>query len=173
MQLPFAGVGSRKTPDPVQETLRSACQRLAELGFMLRSGGADGADKACEQGCDAGRGNKEIYLPWRNFNKNKSDLYTVSDTAKKVALYYYGRPFSSQAVEKLMGRNCYQVLGHDLRSPASFVLCWTVDGGPTGGTGQAIRVARDHDIPVFNLYYKCALPNLAQHLRQLGVQGLV
>ena len=32
-----------------------------------------------------------------------------------------------------------------------FVLCWTPYGAAAGGTGQALRIAEHHHIPVFNL----------------------
>lgn len=63
----------------------------------------------------------------------------------------------------LMGRNVHQVLGDDLDNRdaySRFVLCFTADGadgvalktsGLTGGTGQAIRIAADFGVPVFNL----------------------
>ena len=50
-----------------------------------------------------------------------------------------------------MGRNMYQVLGADLKTPTGFIICWTPGGKTVGGTGQAIRVAKDHNIPIFNL----------------------
>lgn len=37
---------------------------------------------------------------------------------------------------------------------SSFVVCWTSDGKDSGGTGQALRIARDRNIPVYNLYNK-------------------
>ena len=52
---------------------------------------------------------------------------------------------------KFHARNCYQVLGKDLQSPSNFVLCWTPGGAVTGGTGQALRIAIDRGIPVFNM----------------------
>jgi hypothetical protein len=53
-------------------------------------------------------------------------------------------------------------LGKDLNTPSVFVVCWTEDGcfhdnertKETGGTGQAISVASDNDIPIFNLKLK-------------------
>lgn len=44
-------------------------------------------------------------------------------------------------------------------TPVGWVLCWTPDGAAegietsraTGGTGQAIRLASAHGIPVYNL----------------------
>src|SRR3546814_11173189 len=44
-----------------------------------------------------------------------------------------------------------QVLGPKLDKPARFLLPWTVDGGATGGTGQAIRIGHALGIPVLNL----------------------
>ena len=53
-----------------------------------------------------------------------------------------------------MARNCHQVLGQDLKTPVDFIVCWTKDGGESGGTGQALRIARDLNIPVYNLYFE-------------------
>jgi hypothetical protein len=58
----------------------------------------------------------------------------------------------SDAGWKFMSRNSYQVLGKDLKTPVEFVLCWTKDGTASGGTGQALRIAKDHNIPIFNFY---------------------
>ncbi len=49
----------------------------------------------------------------------------------------------------LQARNCYQILGEDLKTPSLFVVCWHTG---SGGTTQAVRLARKHNIPVFNLY---------------------
>jgi hypothetical protein len=59
------------------------------------------------------------------------------------ALGYNGRKF--------MARTYRQVVG--LGEPDSeFVVCWTHDGTDVGGTGQAIRIAKDRGIPVYNLF---------------------
>ena len=42
----------------------------------------------------------------------------------------------------------FQVLGVSLDSPAEFVLCWTADGEASGRTGQALRIAASHGLPV-------------------------
>ena len=58
---------------------------------------------------------------------------------------------------RLLARDGHQVLGSDLASPAALVVCWTPDGdldgsGPrSGGTGQALRIARALGIEVVNL----------------------
>jgi predicted Rossmann fold nucleotide-binding protein DprA/Smf involved in DNA uptake len=42
--LTYAGIGSRQTPPDVLRRMTRYAQRLQELGWVLRSGGAAGAD---------------------------------------------------------------------------------------------------------------------------------
>jgi len=58
----------------------------------------------------------------------------------------------SIGAQKLMVRNCMQILGFTGDIPTDFVVCWTKDGKASGGTGQAIRIADDYQIPVYNIY---------------------
>jgi len=57
----------------------------------------------------------------------------------------------------LLARDAHEVLGADLATPVRLVLCWTADGSLDGrgllsdGTGQALRIAHAHRIPVLNL----------------------
>jgi predicted Rossmann fold nucleotide-binding protein DprA/Smf involved in DNA uptake len=60
----YAGVGSRQTPENILHLMTRIAMRMAELGWVLRSGGAKGADYAFEKGAGD---KKEIYLPWRGF----------------------------------------------------------------------------------------------------------
>ena len=46
----YTGVGSRNTPLPVLFTLSAIARKLGENGYVLRSGGAKGADSAFEWG---------------------------------------------------------------------------------------------------------------------------
>ena len=149
----YAGIGSRETPEDIYFRLMTSSKKLAQKGFTLRSGGADGADKACETGAILGLGEREIYLPWKKFNGNASPLFNVSKEALKLAEEYHPTwERLSHGAKLLMGRNCYQVLGLSLNDPVEFILCWTKDGGATGGTGQALRIAEDWQIPVYNLF---------------------
>ena len=155
----YAGVGARKTPPEILQSMCEIAEHLAQCGYQLRSGAADGADSAFERGCDRAGGSKQIYLPWKGFNNHTSRLYPPTAEALQIAQRYHQAWHGLRSsVKKLMARNSYQVLGHDLTTPVQFVLCWTPDGATTktsrqtGGTGQAIRIAAAHDIPVFNLY---------------------
>lgn len=146
----YAGIGSRKTPNDILLKMTELARMLELCGFTLRSGGARGADTAFEDGVITGR--KEIYLPWKDFNNNPSKRYLIGPDAFKLAKKYHpGWQYCSDAARKFHARNCYQVFGLHLNQPAEFVLCWTPKGDVVGGTGQAIRMARACDIPVFNM----------------------
>ena len=150
----YAGIGSRETPDWVIDIMEKMGTWLAKKGDTLRSGGADGADSAFERGCDKVNGAKEIFLPWKGFNGNNSPFYKYekSDEAIQLAKYYH--PYwenLSQGGRALQTRNTFQVLGIDLNTPSDFVVCWTKDGKEKGGTAQAMRIAKDKGIPIFNL----------------------
>ena len=144
----YSGIGSRETPESLKPTIERVVKRLNELDYTLRSGGADGADKFFEEHAAS----KEIFLPWKNFNGNESKLFEQSAQAFDMAKKYHpSYKYLSYGAKKMMARNCYQVLGINLKSPVEFVICWTKDGKASGGTGQAIRIAEDSGIPVYNL----------------------
>lgn len=149
----YTGIGSRETPKHILEVISKISSYLSKDGFVLRSGGAVGADLAFEKGCCSG--NKEIYLHWRGFNGNASPLFILSEEAYSIAKQYHPRWDSlSDAVKKYHCRNVYQVLGYDLETPTIFIICWTKDGKFTGGTGQALRIANDKNILIYNLHNK-------------------
>lgn len=156
----YAGVGSRETPAPILAYLRALAKGLAQAGFVLRSGAADGADAAFEAGCDAVAGLKEIWLPWRGFNGHAdTGFYPSAAHAERAATVHPAWPRLGQGPQKLHARNVGQVLGAQLEEPVAFVVCWTKDGceteqsrtRDTGGTGTAIVLAHRAGIPVFNL----------------------
>jgi len=167
---PYAGVGSRSTPDEVMEKMADLARVLGDAGWTLRSGGADGADFAFEWGVGLSSGYREIYLPTSGWNGSRGPhCHTPPDLAFAAARKAW-RPYAERTgvspwpdlkpfTKRLMARNVCQVCGHDLDCNANFVVCWTPDGvtaGPettpeTGGTEMAIRIASMADVPVFNL----------------------
>lgn len=158
----YAGIGSRKTPENILVTMEKIAQRLAVHGYCLRSGAAPGADSAFERGATE----KEIYIPWRSFNGSSSHLCSISKAAMDTAAQFH--PAWAQCsfgAQKLHARNCYQILGLDLVTPVDFVVCWTPRGSGSGGTGQALRIAKAHSIPIFDLGFgNQILTRLAQLL---------
>jgi hypothetical protein len=166
----YAGIGSRSTPAEMLLLMRDVAHVLGARGWTLRSGAAEGADRAFEDGAwDAATApyarqkapKPEVYLPWPSFNEGKR--------AMLLSRYYVSRP-QPQAFEiarkhhpawdrlsaggkSLHARNVHQILGPDVTAPAlsRFVLCWTPGGEGGGGTGQAIRIAGAYGVPVFDL----------------------
>ena len=158
--IPYAGIGSRKTPKEVLERMRILAMDLAENGFLLRSGGADGADTAFETGVNQSNcpDRKEIFLPSRGFNKNKSTLHPPPPAAFHEA--YQTRKsimYMPVGTRRLMARNCQQVLGRECKSEpgdhSRFVICWTPNGKYVGGTSMAMEVANRYNIQIFNLFH--------------------
>lgn len=157
----YAGIGSRTTPDHVLIQMHDIATILANAGWGLRSGAAPGADTAFEIGCNAANGQKEIFLPWKGFNGSDSPHFHIPGEAFEISREAYGPrlDFMKRPVKLLMARNVLQVLGPTLDDPCKFVVCFTPDGithgsqrgKQTGGTGQAISIASNNNVPVFNL----------------------
>jgi len=163
----YSGIGSRKTPKEIIPTIEEIATLLGEKGYTLRSGGADGADTFFEDYSN----NKEIYLPWKGFNNNESELYLenmnpeIVNKAEEISKKFHPRWNSlNKAGRSLMTRNVFQVLGDDLKTPVDFVVCWTETGKIEGGTGQAMRIARNMGIPIFNLFFYDAVAGVKEFL---------
>ena len=151
----YAGIGARDTPPHILATMRTCGRILAERGLTLRSGGADGADTAFDDGVAKG-GLREIYLPWAGFNKVVGGMppscASITAEAKRIAAAAHPAwDRCSDAAKKMHARNVHQVLGAQLDDPSAMIICFTKDGLASGGTGQAIRIAELHGIPVINL----------------------
>lgn len=162
----YAGIGSRETPQHILGIMHKIGKSFAEKGLLLRSGGAIGADTAFERGCDVVRGRKEIFYA----TNNKGII--VSEEIMQQALVLAGQIHPawnrcSDYAKRLHARNGMQILGRELNEPVDFVVCWTKDGGPTGGTGQAIRLAMSRDIKIYNLYFDNHLQELREFYKSL------
>lgn len=157
----YAGIGSRETPAEFIEKMEKIASILEKRGWILRSGGAPGADSAFERGVSDPK-NKEIYLPWSGFQDRdgEEEGELVFDRKEKWAIKIakkFHPDFANlgKGAKVLMCRNTHQIFGPKRDSVRSlFVVCWTKDGGPTGGTGQAIRIANEYGVPVFNLFFE-------------------
>lgn len=179
-QLIYSGVGSRETPQHIQNTMRTVAAELGARGWLLRSGHAEGADIAFEMG--AKDHPKEIYLPWQGFNGGRAgaggidgtiDPATLSSYKQAVAYAEYFHPAwekCSQGARALHTRNVYQILGQNLDTPVECVVCWTKDGKASGGTGQALRLAEYLEIPIFNLHDPAQLDKLATYVLQTELE---
>ena len=78
MKIFYTGVGNRDTPHEYLEKMTALASLLEKEGCILRSGGAEGADTAFENGVRS-LYNKEIYLPWTFFNNKVHGYVTPLD----------------------------------------------------------------------------------------------
>lgn len=184
-ELHYAGIGSRVTPNDACRLMSRLSARLEQLGFILRSGGAVGADIAFEQGISDPRRMK-IYRPYDEYGEE--DLASMAEHIEMFhpnprALEERRSTRSDDSwsrARRLMGRNTFQILGTTAEQRArvpmsSFVICWTQDGAEipretsssTGGTGQAIRLAGHYGVPVFNLARDGAMDRLSAEVLRL------
>jgi len=164
----YAGIGSRETPQEVLSEMHRIGAFLAKRNFLLRSGGADGADAAFEKGCHLGKGLKEIFLPWPRFNNNFSELCNVKPEAFQLASQFHPVWNSlSYPAKQLHARNCYQILGQSLDDPVDIVICWTPAGAVVGGTATAIVLAERYKIPVYNLAVARDKDSLREYFKEI------
>jgi len=173
--LVVTGIGSRETPDDILALMTRIGRALEARKARLRSGGAGGADIAFEAGwTDATL--CEVFHPWPGFKPKigGSDVDVEQMLGRKRPNRGPGAPIiiegdvlaramdiasathpawdrCGEGARKLHARNGPQVLGSNLDRLTDMVICWTVDGGPTGGTGQAIRLAMQHGVQIVNL----------------------
>jgi hypothetical protein len=141
--------------------------RLAGDGWVLRTGLSPGADQAFYRGAMTGAGEVELYLPWPDFQSGaridaEGGRVRVrcgpSPAAWQLAPRFHPRwDELADDARRLLARDGEELLGAGLRKPVRFVACWTADGSLDGermyedGTGQALRIAFHHRIPVLNL----------------------
>lgn len=167
----YAGIGARNTPPDILDIMRFLADKLEDAGWLLRSGGASGADSAFESGVKSYT-NRCIYLPGPSFNGKVPGKGCFDSTVLpgwKHALMtvdeFHPNPSTlSDFVRKLMARNAMQVFGPTLESPAEMIIAWTLDGEIIGGTGQALRMAEGCGIKVYNLGNPETLENIFESL---------
>ena len=153
----YAGIGARKTPQDILDYMSDQARILQDKGLILRTGDADGADKAFRNATE----HKLVYTPnqpierWAHY-----EVSLVCDTE-------YGQ--MKPRTQDLLARNMYQLFGSgtrkDARQPSMFVLYWSLPSSQwgtglhnnnyyncSGGTRYAVRAACNAGIPTFNLY---------------------
>lgn len=85
---------------------------LAQKGYTLRTGGADGADNAFLEGCRAGNGKVELWLPWQGFNGHRSEFTPDRNELYQIAsLLHPAWKGLKDSVKRLHSRNVGQILG--------------------------------------------------------------
>ena len=166
--MKYTGVGARDCPNKMLGVMQDMAFKLSQEGWVLRSGGARGADTAFEIGALNSFSEEvpEIYLPWAGFNEHTSTSVGVIISphldrwgeAQRIAQRIHPAWNKlSPAARTLHSRNCFQVLGEDLNTPSKFLVCWAktdTQGVPVGGTRTAYVLAQERCIPCFNLIFE-------------------
>jgi hypothetical protein len=125
---------------------------------VMRSGAADGADRAFEKGVKKSR-NKEIYRPSYDANKALPAGYLVIGGKKEAEARAIAAAVTTdfgkldQFGQDLHTRNAFQVLGRDPTRPSEFVLAITKAGNDARvrGTRATMAIAAANGIPVYDL----------------------
>lgn len=160
----YTGVGSRETPWYICNIMTVLASILEAQNFILRSGGALGADQAFEKGV-SNPSRKMTLLADALFVENgKNILYTKYQISESRIFINNNNVHPlwhnlKEYAKKMHTRNIFQVMGLDLDKPAKFTVCWTRDAAKTieqtsrktGGTGTAIKASCINNIPVYNL----------------------
>ena len=161
--LIYAGVGARRSPSHILESMTKLAYQMSQNGWHLRSGFADGADKAFGLGAaqhsdeTGDSSNWTMYLPWSGFNNAPKDdpcFQTLLSAKPLVEIAEACHPawdVLTNADRLLMLRNVAVVAGPMLDKPVTCVIGWTPDAKGSGGTGHTFRVAKLLKIPVFDL----------------------
>ncbi len=153
--LRWAGIGARKTPGPVLADMTALARQMADAGFHLASGGAEGADSAFVAGTPVEQ--RTLWLPWRGYNELAGpDCRTLSRERMRECLviaeeHHPAWHRCTDGAKKMHARNAAILLGPDLDRPVDAIVCWTEEGKVEGGAGMALRIAASRNIPVLNL----------------------
>lgn len=170
----YTGVGSRETPEEIIKVMVALGRKLADDGWILRSGAAPGADQAFELGwihhVQSVKGDftkAELFIPWEGFEKHTRDgcfgcnilpdlddpeLYKKAQVIAEATHPAWDK--CTRGAKTLHTRNVYQVLGRTLDKPSQMLVAWTPltkGGQPKGGTATAIRLAEKNGSKCFNL----------------------
>ena len=145
-------VGARITPPRETALLQAAAYKFASLGIRVLTGDAKkGGDLAARLGA----GNMAmIFKPWDSTPASEQiakDLWPLGPNHWNCM---------RRIIQRLHGRNPFQVLGPHLDTPVFWFLCWTPDGclthadrqRSTGGTGTSISIADVYGVPhIYNI----------------------
>ena len=155
------GIGSRETPPDVLTLMTEIAKYLSDMGHILRSGRAGGADTAFELGASQA----DLFIPWKGFaDENPLNplhcVYVRGDDSYSREIAETLHPawhMLSRGARALHTRNVNQILGKradEGLDPSDFVIFYasvTKSGNIKGGTATAVNYARSLGIPTLNL----------------------
>ena len=152
----YVGVGIGDTTNEIKSIVKQITEVLNEANYVLRSDGEQGISSLFIKHAKE----KEIYLPYKDYNGYESEYHKSTREAEYIASRFHPCFYELKIDEKkIVSRYSHVVLGHDLRQPASFIICYTEDkvesvkdkAAYTGILGQVIAIGSAMAIPIYNL----------------------
>lgn len=168
----YAGIGSRETPQEILEFQTRIATRLEKDGWLLSSGGAEGADQAFENGVSSIRNNQIIIAKNGHHGRHSTDGYVNFGNATQlmknqcdalVSTIHPAWDNMPRWMKNLHSRNVMQILGPELDTPVKFVLYWAPEDRYSvakGGTRTAVVLAQRLGIPTFNMLHTDVIQRL-------------
>lgn len=171
----YAGIGSRDITVGEHITINKVASLLSDMGVILFSGNAPGADQAFQKGS---KGKNIVFIPWTGFEKDSFDYereslqyYVLGNSPeglKSIQKFHPAPQSLSEGARKLMARNYHQICGAGECPQVSFVVCCVNKdsaGNYCGGTSQALRIAKSLNIPIYNIRENGWSQNLKEYLK--------
>jgi len=123
----------------------------------------------------------DSYLPWIKFNP----LVTVPKMKRPTGCGYKIAAGGHKLFTKfkngpraVLARNVHAALGEECNDPVDFIIAYTKDGAEgftkgmdfkvTGDLVFYINLAREANIPIFNLHNEDAIKRLVEHIKNKG-----
>lgn len=137
---------------------------IAERGWELHTGNAQGADQAFARGAnEADPKLVHLHLPWFKYERDAivpgNVVVSVEDLEPEELAFYTecarrNHPawhHLSQGVRKLMIRNGMIIDPKDCALPVDVTIAWPSDKRGGGGTGQGMRMSDEQKIRLIDL----------------------
>ncbi|AHY25428.1 hypothetical protein PS2_186 [Serratia phage PS2] len=178
----IALIGSRETPVEYYPLMHAMGKYFSGLGIMAYSGGAPGPDEEFLRYYN--KAYTRVIIPYNGFNNhftsqegvflwdnlsNQAKIKSIIKARSVTSYYSNCKPI----VQKLFSRNSMQILGLECMDPVDAVFFYAPEskfGKVSGGTRVAVEIARNANIPTYNLLNKNVYDRFAQKL--LGAPSL-
>lgn len=162
--------------------LTTYCEKLFKLGFNYRSTG-DSRRKEDEQIRNVSNSKATIYKLWSKAKANVNHHTVVSEAPTRisyqVACGLHKRFLKlKDFIRCIYARDTQVVLGAECNEPVNFILIYTECGESSfskkfdikkaGATWYALKIAKEANIPVFNIQSNNFKTEFVDHLKAIG-----
>jgi hypothetical protein len=147
----YTAIGPIDYPIEIQETLIKIGAFLASEKYTLRSGASEGFEYTIESGCNKAKGAKEIWLPWFKYEDHSSKLRWEQNGWDFISKRKKDWDTLKLTHKIYLARIPHQLLGLNLDEPSKFMLTWSYQGKGAHIFEEALKIAKEYKIPVFDL----------------------